>query len=150
MKVENRIIINRTRDKVFSLVSDFEAWPNFIPTYKEVKIVEREGNKMVIERKGEVRGKPIFWRSEVFLSPPDLIKARQIKGPIPDMEIVWYFKEKENKTEIILIHKFRHKIPIIGDLIAGILVKKMAQETLKAIKRRIEEWKVTHQVFLGF
>ncbi|MEW6102711.1 MAG: SRPBCC family protein [bacterium] len=138
MKVENRIVVNSTRDKVFSLVSDFEAWPSFIPAYKEVKIVERKENKMIIERKGEIKGKQVFWRSEVEIFPQNLIKAKQTKGPIPNMEIIWQFEEKEKKTEIVLIHKFRHKILIIGDLIAGIFVKKMADETLKAIKKRVE------------
>ncbi|MEW6102712.1 MAG: diguanylate cyclase [bacterium] len=94
--------------------------------------------KMIIERKGEIKGKPVFWRSEVEIFPQNLIKAKQTKGPIPNMEIEWQFEEKEKKTEIVLIHKFRHKILIIGDLIAGIFVKKMADETLKAIKKRVE------------
>jgi len=93
---------------------------------------------MVIERRGEIRKKPVSWRSEVEITPPGLIKAKQVKGPIPNMEIEWHFEEKENKTEITLIHKFRHKIPIIGDLIAKIFVKKMAQDTLEAIKRKAE------------
>ncbi|HAW50269.1 TPA: hypothetical protein DCX16_04915 [bacterium] len=139
MKTENRITIEERKDKVFSFVSDFESWPKFIPTYKEVKIIERDGNKMTIERKGEVKGKEVFWKSETELIPPNLIKSKQVVGPIPNMEIEWHFVEKEGKTEILLVHKFRHKIPIIGDLIAKIIIKKMAQETLEAIKKECEK-----------
>lgn len=143
IKVENTICIKAKRDRVFSVVSDFEAWPQFIPTYKEVKIIEREGNKMVIERKGEVGGKDVLWRSEVELFPSDLIKSRQVTGPIPDMEIEWRFEEAKEETKIILTHSFEYKkIPLIGNIIGHLIVakivKRMAQGTLIAIKRRIE------------
>ncbi|MEW5767820.1 MAG: SRPBCC family protein [bacterium] len=143
IRTENTIIINAPGDKVFSVVSDFEAWPQFIPAYQEVKIVKKEDNRLVIERKGEVRGKPVFWKSEVKLEPPASIKSKQVEGPIPDMEIEWCLEETEGGTRIILSHNFEYKkIPllgyIIGRLIVAKIVYKMADETLQAIKNRVE------------
>lgn len=144
IKVENTIIINTPKEKVFSVVSDFESWPRFIPAYQEVKIVEKEENKMVIERKGTVRGKTTLWRSETELIPPNSIKSRQIIGPIPGMEIEWHFEEIGDETRIILIHNFEYKkVPLIGGIIGRLIVAKivrrMAQDTLEAIKRRMED-----------
>jgi ribosome-associated toxin RatA of RatAB toxin-antitoxin module len=114
-----------------------------MPQYSEVKIVEREGNRMVIERKGTVRGKEVFWRSETEVRAPNMIKSKQVVGPIPDMEIVWEFEAREKKTYIRLIHRFEYKkIPVIGGLIGRLIVarivKKMAQETLEAVKKEAE------------
>ncbi|MBU0566906.1 SRPBCC family protein [bacterium] len=143
IKVENTIIVNAPQKEVFSLASDFESWPEFMPSYKEVKITQRTEDRMVIERRGEVKGKLVFWKSEVRLEPPKVIKARQVEGPIPDMDIQWLFEEVEGGTKIVLIHNFEYKkIPliggIIGRLIAAKIVRRMAQETLEAIKRRME------------
>lgn len=143
IKVRNTVVINAPRDEVFSVASDFERWPEFMPSYKEVKIVERTEDKMVIERMGQVIGKPAFWKSEVSLEPPKMIKAKQVKGPIPDMDIEWLFEELDGETKIVLVHNFEYKkIPliggIIGRLIAAKIVRRMAQETLEDIKRRIE------------
>ncbi|MFH0775444.1 MAG: SRPBCC family protein [bacterium] len=142
IKVENTIYIKAKRDMVFSVVSDFEAWPQFIPTYKEVKVIERKGNKMVIERKGSVGGREVLWKSEAELFPPDLIKSRQIVGPIPDMEIEWLFEDLGEETRIRLIHSFHYKKPpligwVIGRLIVKRVVSAMAQKTLEAIKKRV-------------
>ncbi|MBU1487469.1 SRPBCC family protein [bacterium] len=153
VKVENTVVVNAPQEKVFFVASDFESWPEFMPSYKEVKITRRTEDKMIIERMGEVRGKPVFWKSEVILEPPKMIKARQVEGPIPDMDIEWLFEEVEGGTKIILVHSFEHKkvpligakIPLIGGmigrLIAAKIVRRMAQETLEAIKRRIEDGK---------
>jgi len=150
VNVENTVVINAPREEVFSLACDFESWPEFMPSYKEVKIVQRSEDRMVIERKGEVRGKPVFWKSEVRLEPPNMIKARQVEGPIPDMEAEWFFEALNGETKIVLIHSFEHKkvpligakIPLIGEIIARLIaakvVRRMAQETLEAIKRRVE------------
>jgi ribosome-associated toxin RatA of RatAB toxin-antitoxin module len=113
IKVENAIYIKAKMERVFSVVSDFEAWPQFVPMYKEVKVVERKDSKMVIERKGDVGGREVFWRSEVELIPPDLIRSRQVIGPIPDMEIEWRFEEVEEGTEVRVLHLFNSKTPFI-------------------------------------
>ena len=121
--------------------SDFEAWPQFIPTYKEVKVIERKGNKMVIERKGSVGGRDVLWKSEAELFPSERIRSKQVIGPIPDMEIEWLFEDVEEGTRIRLIHNFLYKKPpligwIIGRLIVKRIVSGMAQKTLEAIKKK--------------
>ncbi|MEK9149996.1 MAG: SRPBCC family protein [Candidatus Desantisbacteria bacterium] len=141
IKVENTIYIKAKRDRVFSVVSDFEAWPEFIPTYKEVKVIERKGDKIVIERKGSVGGREVLWKSEAELFPSERISSRQVIGPIPDMEIEWLFEDAGEGTRIRLIHSFSYKKPlligwVIGRLIVKNVVKGMAQKTLEAIKKK--------------
>lgn len=141
IKVENTIIIPAKREKVFSVSTDFEAWPQFIPTYKEVRIIERKGNKMVIERKGSVGLREVLWRSEAELFPSQRISSRQVIGPIPDMEIEWLFEDVQEGTRIRLMHSFSYKkLPLIGWVIGRLIVARvvsgMAQKTLEAIKKK--------------
>lgn len=142
IRVENTITINEDVNKVFELASDFEHYPEFIPTYKEVKIIEREGNKMIVERKSLVKTKEIRWRSCVVIEPNKSIKAEQLEGPIPGMKIEWLFEKIDGRTKITLIHIFEYKkIPLIGHIIGKLIVAnivyKMAEETLMGIKNKV-------------
>jgi len=142
IQIENIIIINENMNKVFEIAADFERYPEFISTYKEVKIVEKQGDKMIVERKSLVKGKEVKWRSAVTIEPNKSINAKQLTGPIPGMKIDWLFEKLEGGTKITLIHSFEYKkIPLIGTLIGKLIVAKivykMAEETLIGIKNRV-------------
>ncbi|MFH1897862.1 MAG: SRPBCC family protein [Candidatus Desantisbacteria bacterium] len=142
IRIENSILINANLQEVFEVAIDFEKYPQFIPTYKEVNILERQDNKMIIERVGLAKGKPVRWKSQVILEKYHSIKAQQLEGPLKGMMVYWSFEGVMGGTNIILIHEFEYKMPLIGNLIgkwfiAGI-VKRMAQETLEGIKNRVQ------------
>ncbi|MEW6606211.1 MAG: SRPBCC family protein [bacterium] len=143
IQTKNTIIINKDIDKVFEIATDFERYPEFIPTYKKVKIIEKNADNIIIERSGMAGGKEITWRSLVKLEKNKSITAEQLAGPIPGMKIEWLFEEVGNTTKITLIHNFEYKKipligPIIGKFIVAKIVYKMADDTLKAIKNRVE------------
>lgn len=146
IRIENNVIINENIDKVFEVSVDFERYPEFLPIYKEVKILEKQGDKMIVERKSIVGKKEVKWRSSVIIEPNKSIIAEQLEGPIPGMKIEWLFEEIAGKTKITLIHNFEYKkIPVIGHIIGKLIVAKivckMAEETLRGIKAKIEERK---------
>lgn len=131
IRTENIIIINENINKVFEVAVDFERYPEFIPTYKEIKVVKKEGNKMIVERKSVVGKKEVKWRSSVIIEPNKSITAEQLEGPIPGMKIEWLFEEIEGKTKITLIHNFEYKkIPVIGHIIGKLIVAKTKAFTL--------------------
>jgi len=139
----NSIIIKASLDKVFSVATDMEKYPEFIPSYKKVKILSRNGNKMIVERIGSVGSKSVYWKSSVSLEPNKSITAEQLEGPIKGMQIKWLFEDTKDGVKITLTHDFEYKkIPLIGNLIGRLIVarivKQMAKETLKGIKTRVE------------
>ncbi|MDI6736424.1 MAG: SRPBCC family protein [bacterium] len=143
IRTVNSILIKASIDRVFSVAADMEKYPEFIPSYKEVKVVNRDGNKMIVERLGQVGEKTVKWKSCVTLTPLKSIQAEQLEGPIKGMQIQWLFEDTKEGVKIILIHDFEYKkIPLIGNLIGRLIVarivKKMAEETLKGIKTKVE------------
>ncbi|MFH1562292.1 MAG: SRPBCC family protein [Nitrospirota bacterium] len=143
IRTVNSILIKADMNRVFSVAADMEKYPEFIPSYKEVKVVSREGNKMIVERIGQVGKKAVKWKSCVTIEPNKSIKAEQLEGPIKGMQIQWLFENTKDGVQITLTHDFEYKkIPLIGNLIGKLIVarivKKMAEETLKGIKGRAE------------
>lgn len=144
IRTVNSILIKADLNRVFSVAADMEKYPEFIPSYKEVKVVSREGNKMIVERIGQVGKKTVKWKSCVMLEPNKSIYAEQLEGPIKGMQIQWLFEDTRDGVKITLTHDFEYKkIPLIGSLIGKLIVakivKQMADETLKGIKIKVEE-----------
>ncbi len=142
IRTVNSILIKADINRVFSVATDMEKYPEFIPSYKEVKVVSREGNKMIVERSGQVGKKTVKWKSCVTLTPPKSIHAEQLEGPIKGMQIQWLFEDTRDGVKITLTHDFEYKkIPLLGNLIGRLIVarivKKMAEETLKGISKRV-------------
>lgn len=142
VRVENSILIQAKLEDVFQVAVDVEKYPEFIPSYKEVKILATEDNKMIVKRTGLVRGKRVEWKSEVIVQQNKSIQAVQLEGPLRGMKINWWFEERDGATTITLTHEFEYPIPFIGQLIGRWIVAKMisqmAQDTLAGIKKRIE------------
>jgi len=144
ISVKNEIIIDAPLSVVFNIASDVEKYPEFIPTYKKVKIIEQDGERMIVQREGMAWGKLVNWSSEVWISPNISIKAIQLEGLLQGMRIEWQFEEIDDRTRILLVHNFEYKrIPFIGNLIARFIiariVSRMAEETLKGIKGMSEK-----------
>ncbi len=143
ISVRNEIIVDASVSVVFNVASDMERYPEFIPAYKKVRIVEQDGQRMIIERVGLVGKREVKWKSEVMIEAEKTITAVQLEGPLKGMMIKWQFEERDGRTRILLVHDFEYKrIPLIGNLIARLIiarmVSRMADETLAGIKRRVE------------
>lgn len=142
--IENSLIIHKQLAEVFKVSADFEQYPQFLPSVKKVQILERDGNKMIIKRTGVAGSKKeVSWKSEVEVKENEWIKATQLEGPIPGMKVEWKFNDVSDGTRIIISHDFKYnKIPFIGELIGRTIVAKivgqMADNTLAAIKKKLE------------
>lgn len=63
--------INAPREKVYEIMSDFEAMPqNFPGVAKSLKIIERDGNKLKIEAIAKGFGKEMTAYMDTELIPP--------------------------------------------------------------------------------
>lgn len=80
------------RERVFATVADVERYPEFVPGWSEVRIRQREPDRLVVEQ--VVARGPLRWVlvSEAFIRPPDAIRIRALSGPIRSLEIRWRFE----------------------------------------------------------
>jgi len=135
--LENRILIDKPVDEVFKVVTDVAKWPEFLPSHRNMTIISQEEDKLLIE-----------WKMKVKLKTSILIDrinkrmvTEQLSGLVKGLRAEYIFNGQSGKTTLCLIHSFSSKIPLMGrlvELIALNLVKKLALDTLKRIKSKVE------------
>lgn len=138
MDLKHSIVIKGSVDKVFSVMSDVERWPEFLSSHQKVRIVSKEQNKMILEWIWKIK-----WRSLITIDPKDRkIRSELMNWPAKGLTADWIFEEIPEGTKMTAIHNFNPKAPIIGGLlklIAKEILNKMSPNTLKALKERIEK-----------
>ena len=97
--------INCSKKDLIDLVLNIEEYPKFIPYCLNAHIYkdESEGNFQHIEADLTI-GKGPFkdtYKSDVkFNQKKDLIYVTNLDGPLKHLENKWFFKEKDNFTEV--------------------------------------------------
>jgi carbon monoxide dehydrogenase subunit G len=71
LQLKGSWIIEAPREKVYTIMSDFENMPIYFPDVAEsLRIVKREGNTLTIEAKAKTFGRVILTTMETQLRPP--------------------------------------------------------------------------------
>lgn len=148
--IDYAIIIDAPLDKVWQVITDFENYPDFIPGQKICKIINKQGNEMIVESAVEFKfmgvGSTVNYTTKYILNKPELIifdtKKNRETGrykfiPIDEGKRVVLFRTKEvdrdNFTGVvkILINK---KPEMESSLYLSPL-----RINMKAIKERAEQ-----------
>ena len=93
------------KEELINLVLDIEKYPNFVPFCLDAKVYERkEKNDLLLMVADLTIGKGPFkdtYKSDVkFYKKESSIYVTKIEGPLKHLENIWYFKEKNNFTEV--------------------------------------------------
>ncbi len=141
-KTQNSIIINAHLEKIYHLAQAVEKYPEFIPGYKESKIIGRENGKIIIERAASINNRLIRWKSKAWFNPYKSIEFEQIEGKLKGMKVEWFFEQIPGGTKVTIIHIFKLNIPLIGRFlektVARPRIEKMTDTVLTALKNKIE------------
>jgi len=150
MKTSNRIQISGAYDRIFSLAADIARWPEILPHYRWVKILDKNQEAVTAEMAARHKGLPLWWRT-IQRPRPDArrIEFTHIGGITKGMEVAWTFEQVGESclgpTWLVQIHhEFSPRWPkpvgpwfaerIVGEL----FVKQVAQKTLGCVKRWVE------------
>ena len=104
-KASVKRLIECNKNQLIDLVLDIEKYPEFVPFCLDAHILEKnkEGNLILIIADLTI-GKGPFkdtYKSDVkFNKKENTIKVTNIGGPLNHLENTWYFKDRENETEI--------------------------------------------------
>jgi ribosome-associated toxin RatA of RatAB toxin-antitoxin module len=131
--------------RIFDIVSDVERWPDHLPHYRWVRMIERDRDgggvvEMAAFRPFGPIGWPTFWRSlmEVDQSRP-AVRFRHIGGVTTHMEVEWAFEPDDAGTHITLLHEWEGpRWPLIGNfaarsVIGPVFVHGIASRTLAGL-----------------
>ena len=145
-RVETKVEIEAPLKAVYEVAKRAEEFPEFMPDVREVKVLEREGGRVVTAWVGVVRefGREIRWTEEdLWDDEKHECRFRMVEGDFDRYEGVWRFYDLGGgRTGTELVVDYEINIPLIGPLIKGLIVRKMrenCERMLLGLKQRAEE-----------
>jgi coenzyme Q-binding protein COQ10 len=155
MHTIDRITIQAPLPRVFALARDVERWPELLPHYRWVRMLERRADGGRVEMAAwrpfgpPPLRYPAWWVSEMRVEPDrPVIRYRHVAGLTAGMEVRWELcSTGEGGTERVMI-EIEHEWtgpgwPLVGRLAADgvigpVFVHGIASRTLAGIRRRAE------------
>lgn len=154
MKCVNRIQICGPFDRLFDTAADIARWPEFLPHYRWVKVLERTAGDVRAEMAARHKGFPLWWRAlQKPMKEEKKIRFTHIGGITRGMEVEWTFQEVgasgAGPTWLVQIdHEFTPSWPTPGPwfakhVIGNVFVHQVAGKTLRRLKEVIESGQPT-------
>jgi uncharacterized membrane protein len=138
-------------DEIVQLAADIEEWPEILPHYRWVKLLDGGGDSKVVEmaaRRGRI---PVKWRAKQEIrrdGPTPVIHFHHIWGGTRGMEVDWLFDPQPDAVDVTIQHDFQPLWPVVGKTFIGSaianyivgpqFVSAIAGKTLATIKEIVE------------
>lgn len=145
---ETEIVIQSDTDTVYRLGSATERWPEILPHYRWVKLIDEEGDRKLVEmaarRNFLIYQWPVRWWA-VQTNYPDepRIAFTHVGGVTKGMEVEWLFANTEDGVRVTITHELDLEWPVIGGfaakyVIGPLFIHYIASKTLGRIKQLAE------------
>lgn len=153
MRTVDRITIHAPLARVFALARDVERWPELLPHYRWVRMLERRADGGRVEMAAwrpfgpPPLRYPAWWVSEMDVDPDRaMIRYRHVAGITTGMDVRWQLAEAGGRGDIAveIVHEWAGPgWPLVGRLAADtvigpVFVHGIASRTLAGIRRRAE------------
>lgn len=131
-------------DRIFAAAAEIERWPDFLPHYRWIKMLDQRPEGRVVEmaaRRGMI---PVKWTSlQSWDSERREVYYDHIGGLTRGMHVVWQIIPEREDVLVRIIHELRLQVPIVnsapGRLITGqFFVRHIAGRTLWHMKGFVE------------
>ena len=125
---------------IYPLAAEVERWPEILPHYRWVRLLERSGNRKLVDMAASRDGLPVSWRAVQTLFPEiPRIEFRHVRGITRGMDVAWTFSGREGGTLVRIEHDLDLRWPLIGPWVADKIVgpqfvERIAGKTLRRIK----------------
>ena len=147
MKTGNTVYMAGDLDNIVALAADTERWPEILPHYRWVTLLDGGGDHKTVEmaaRRGRI---PVKWRAVQDVErdgPTPVIHFRHIGGVTKGMVVAWTFSPDENGVAVTIDHDFAPPWPLVGNLVANRIIgpqfiEVIAGRTLETIKGIVED-----------
>jgi len=127
-KVKIEKIIRSEKDKVFSIMTDFENLPSKLPCiFKSVKVISREGNSLVTEELVKMAGIYITQKVKHVIQPTEKHEVFILEGDAKDSHIIESYEKINEGTKIIVEGDFKlaGKLKLLGFFAKGEIEKRI-------------------------
>jgi ribosome-associated toxin RatA of RatAB toxin-antitoxin module len=149
MRTVDRVVVSGSLSRTFQVASDVERWPEFLPHYRWVRMLQRHESGGTVEMAawrdfGVVRY-PTWWVSDMTIVPAEhRVLYRHVKGITNGMDVEWRLTQSGNAVHITIVHDWPGpQWPLIGGpaaslVIGPIFIHAIASRTLAGVKREVE------------
>ena len=146
MHLENTILIDAPADIIFRLAADVPRWPELLPHYRSVRVLERRGGRLLVRMAAHRDGIPVSWTSILEPRPAEgRVLFRHVRGVTRGMDVTWHIRPTASGggSDVSIEHAFRRPLPLLGeDLLPAVIdrffVRPIAGRTLAAFKALAE------------
>jgi len=149
MRIVDEIVTTAPPDLVFRIAADVERWPDILPHYRRVTMLERSATGGIVEmsawRPFPVFRWPTWWTSEMRVDQDKReVHYRHIRGVTRGMNVVWQVQPTGRGTHINLVHEWDGpawpliKRPAARLVILPVFVHGIAALTLAGVSREAE------------
>ena len=151
MRTVDRIRMRAPVDRVFRAAEAVERWPELLPHYRWVRMLERDpaGGGLVEMAAWRPFGPlryPTWWVSEMRVDQAaSAVRYRHVKGITAGMDVLWKIEGDGNQTLVTIVHEWTGpRWPVVGRpaaqwVIGPVFIHGIASRTLAGIKRAVEE-----------
>jgi ribosome-associated toxin RatA of RatAB toxin-antitoxin module len=142
--VESTTFIAAPVARVYAIAREIERFPEFMADVEEVEILEQTPERQVSRWVGHVKqlNRRIRWTEEDFWNEEKReCTFEQIEGDYSLFRGRWEFREVEGGTEAYMQIEYEYAVPLIGNLIKGVILKLTQQNIdgmLAGLKQRAE------------
>jgi ribosome-associated toxin RatA of RatAB toxin-antitoxin module len=149
MRTVDRLRMRAPAARVFAAAADVERWPELLPHYRWVRMLERRADGGLVEmaawRPFGPRNYPTWWVSEMRIdSSAPAVHYRHVRGITTGMDVVWQIEARGEETEVTIVHDWTGpRWPLIGPMAASwvigpVFIHGIASRTLAGIGRSVE------------
>lgn len=146
MQTENVVEMHGDLDDIVALATDIQRWPEILPHYRWVTLLDGGGDRKVVEMAARRGRFPVKWRAVQTIERSGdvpVIRYQHIGGVTRTMDVAWTFDVKPGSVRVRIDHHFSPSWPLVGDLVANHIigpqfVQVIARQTLMTIRRIVE------------
>jgi hypothetical protein len=147
MRTENTVEMRGELDHIVALASDTERWPEILPHYRWVTLLDGGGDHKTVEMAAKRDFIPVKWRAIQTVErdgETPVIRFHHIGGVTKGMDVAWTFRVKDGAVDVTIDHDFKPPWPIVGNLVSNYIigpqfVEAIAGKTLATIKGIVED-----------
>ena len=137
--IEKSVLVRHSAAKMFALVADIEAYPQFLPWCGGSRVVSREGRQVTAEVDISFHGLTQSFTTRNDQHPTDRIDLRLVKGPFSELDGSWRFTplaDDASKVELTLSYDFNN---FLLQRLVGPVFQQIASTMVDSFVKRADE-----------
>lgn len=140
----NEIVIAAEPATIYALASATERWPELLPHYRFVRVLDGNGNHRIVEMAAMRGAIPVHWTAEQTNDPVrPHIAFRHLRGWTRGMEVEWLFEPSQGFTRVRIVHRLDFQFPVAREwlgrhVVSDFFIRDIAGKTLACMKRLAE------------